>query len=59
MHVNMCWIGPMWPKCTFGDVIGNKDMPFTDLPDHETKKLRAQKIEFGLLFTFYLSKSDF
>ena len=43
MHVNMCWIGPMWPKCTFGDVIGNKDMPFTDLPDHETKKIEGSE----------------
>ena len=37
VHVDMWWIGPMWPKCAFGDkkgLIWGKGMPFGNLPHH-------------------------
>ena len=39
-HVDMWLIGPMWPKCAFGDqkaLIWKKDMPFGNPPYHGTK----------------------
>jgi hypothetical protein len=52
----MWWIGPMWPKCTFGDqkgLIRNKNMPFGNPPYHETKNCRFLKdIDFFIFLPF-------
>ena len=56
----MWWIGPMWPKCAFGDkkgLIRKKDMPFGNPPYHGTKKMRTFKKHHFYFFTLYGSKS--
>ena len=45
----MWWIGPMWPKCAFGDqkgLIRNKVMPFGNPPYHGTKTANLQFFYF-------------
>ena len=45
----MWWIGPMWPKCAFGDqkgLIWKEDMPFGNLPYHRTKIADLKKSVF-------------
>ena len=61
MHVDMWWIGPMWPKC--GDqkgIIWKNDMPFGNPPHHATKNCGGfKKFESGLFLASDWSKSVF
>ena len=64
----MWWIGPMWPKCAFGDqrgLIWNKAMPFGNPPYHGTKNCGPlKKSIYFLPFTgqkvvFWVKKTVF
>ena len=58
-HVDMWWIGPMWPKCAFGNqkgLIRNKGMPFGNPPYHGKKNLQTLK---SIFFYLYGSKVVF
>ena len=58
-HVDMWRIGPMWPKCAFGDqkgLIKKKRHAIWQSPSSWDKKLRTLKNRF-LFFTLHGSKS--
>ena len=58
-HVNMRWIGPMWPRCTFGDqkgLIWKKVLPFGNPPHYWTKNCGLFQIL--IFFILYWSKRD-
>ena len=61
MHVDMWWIGPIWPKHAFGDqkgLIRKKDMPFGDSPDHAKMFANFSKNRF-IIFSFLSEEAGF
>ena len=55
MHVDMLWIGPMWPKCAFGNqkgLIQKKDMSLGNPLHHGTKNCGLSKI--SLFISYFL-----
>ena len=58
MHVDMCmwWIGPMWPKCAFGDqkgLIWKEAMSVDNFWHHGTKKCRLFKCRVSIFIFIY------
>ena len=59
-HVDMWWIGPMWPKCAFGDqkgLIWKKKHAIWESPLSWDQKLRTVKKNRFYLIAFYGPKS--
>ena len=60
VHVDMWWIGPMWPKCAFGDqkgLIWKESMLFGNPLHHGTKNCELFK-KCRILIFYFLVKGD-